>query len=132
VMPWSPLARGFLSGKYRRGESPPADTRFRRGDVWMDEWQRWDNDRNWRIVDAVGQIAQARGKTHAQVALNWLLRQPAVTSPIIGATSLQHLNQNLGSLGWELTSEEIERLDEASFFDVGYPYDFITQLHRDR
>jgi aryl-alcohol dehydrogenase-like predicted oxidoreductase len=55
-----------------------------------------------------------------------------VTSPIIGATSLDHLDQNLGSLGWELTSEEIERLNDASGFQVGYPYDFIAQIHRDR
>jgi len=63
VMPWSPLARGFLSGKYRRGEPPPANTRFRRSTVWLDEWQRWDRERNWRIVEALGEIAQGRGRT---------------------------------------------------------------------
>jgi aryl-alcohol dehydrogenase-like predicted oxidoreductase len=132
VMPWSPLARGFLSGKYHRGEPPPADTRFRRSTGWMDEWRRWDTERNWRVVEAVGQIAQARGRTHAQVALNWLLRQPGVTSPIIGATSLQHLDQNLGAVGWELTPEEVARLNESSSFEIGYPYEFIRQIHKER
>jgi len=132
VMPWSPLARGFLTGKYRPGQPPPAQTRFRRSAVWMDDWRRWDTDRNWRIVEAVGEIAQARGRTHAQVALNWLLRQPDVTAPIIGATSVQHLDQNLGAMGWELTPEEVAHLDEASSFALGYPYDFIRQIHRDR
>lgn len=132
VMPWSPLARGFLSGKYHRSELPPVDTRFRRSTGWMDEWRRWDTERNWRIVEAVGKIAQKRDKTHAQVGLNWLLRQPGVTSPIIGATSLQHLDQNLGAVEWELTREEVAQLDEASSFEIGYPYEFIQRLHRDR
>jgi aryl-alcohol dehydrogenase-like predicted oxidoreductase len=132
VMPWSPLARGFLSGKYHRGEPPPQNTRFRRSSGWMDEWKRWDTERNWRIVEAVGEIAQSRGRTHAQVALNWLLRQPGVTAPIIGATSLQHLEQNLEAIGWELTPEEVARLGEASSFDEGYPYEFIRRLHEDR
>ncbi len=132
VMPWSPLARGFLSGKYHRGEPPPVDTRFRRSTGWMDEWRRWDTERNWRIVEAVSQVAQKRDRTHAQVALNWLLRQPGVTSPIIGATSLQHLDQNLGAVDWELTPEEVAQLDEASSFEIGYPYEFIRVLHQDR
>ena len=132
VMPWSPLARGFLSGKYRRGEPPPANTRFRRSSGWLDEWQRWDKERNWRIVEAVAEVARARGRTHAQVALNWLLHRPGVTGPIIGATSLEHLEENLGAVGWELTPEEVARLEEASSFELGHPYDFIRILHQDR
>jgi aryl-alcohol dehydrogenase-like predicted oxidoreductase len=132
VVPWSPLARGFLSGKYRRGEAPSVNTRFRRSSGWLDAWKRWDKERNWQIVEAVGEVARVRGRTHAQVALNWLLHQPGVTAPIIGATSLQHLEENLGAMGWELTPDELARLEEVSSFEVGYPYEFIRRLHQDR
>jgi len=66
------------------------------------------------------------------LALNWLLRRPGVTAPIIGAASLPHLEENLGAVGWELTPEELAQLEEASSFEVGYPYDFIWRLHQDR
>ncbi len=66
--------------------------------------------------------------THAQVALNWLLCQPGMTAPIIGATSLAQLEENLGAVGWALTAEELARLEEASAFDVGYPYEFIHRI----
>lgn len=132
VMPWSPLARGFLSGKYRRGEKPPADTRLGRRVNWQDAWERWDTERNWRIIEAVGRVAQARGKTHAQVAINWLLRRPDVTVPIIGVTSLAQLEEDLGATGWELSSEEVAQLDRASAFELDYPYEFIARANRDR
>ena len=132
VMAWSPLARGFLSGKYRRDEPPPANTRFRRGATWQDAWKRWDKERNWRIIDAVTEVARERSKTHAQVALNWLLQRAGVTAPIIGATSLEQLEENLGALGWKLTPEEVARLKDASSFELGYPYEFIRILHQDR
>jgi len=132
VMPWSPLARGFLSGKYQRGEPPPANTRFGRPANWQDIWKRWDRERHWRIVEAVGEVAGARGRTHAQVALNWLLRRPGVTGPIVGATSLEQLEENLGAVGWELTAEEMVQLEEASSFELGYPYEFIRIAHQNR
>jgi aryl-alcohol dehydrogenase-like predicted oxidoreductase len=132
VFPWSPLARGFLTGKYHRGEPPPQNTRFHRSTGWLDEWQRWDVDRNWRAVEAVEAIAERRQKTQAQVALSWLLQRPGVTSPIIGATSLEQLQENLGALDWALADQERADLDAASDFDIGYPYDFIRNLHEDR
>jgi aryl-alcohol dehydrogenase-like predicted oxidoreductase len=132
VFPWSPLARGFLTGKYQRGEPPPEDTRFRRSSVWMDEWERWDRERHWRIIETVEGIARRRNKTPAQVALNWVLQRPGVTGPIIGATSLEQLEENLGAVGWELSAEEMGELNDVSFFEVGYPYDFIRNLHEDR
>jgi aryl-alcohol dehydrogenase-like predicted oxidoreductase len=132
VMPWSPLARGFLSGKYRRGELPQAETRLGRTFSWLDIWQRWDVDRNWQIVAAVDEIAQERARTDAQVALNWLLYQPGVTAPIIGVTSMAQLEESLAVPGWQLTPEERARLDEASAFDVGYPYEFIRNIHKER
>jgi len=132
VFPWSPLARGFLSGKYRRGEPPPANTRFRRSGGWLDRWQRWDKAHNWSIIEAVKKIAEGRGKTCAQVALNWLSQRPGVTGLIIGATSLEQLGENLSAVGWELTPDEVSRLDEVSSFELGYPYDFIQNVHQDR
>ena len=98
----------------------------------MDLWERWDVDRVWQAVEAVGQVAKARGVTHAQVALNWLLCQPGMTAPIIGATSLQQLEENLGAVGWALTAEELARLDEASAFDLGYPAEFIRRVNEER
>jgi aryl-alcohol dehydrogenase-like predicted oxidoreductase len=132
VVPWSPLARGFLTGKYRRGEPPPADTRLGRTLSWLDIWQRWDAERNWQIVDTVGKIAQARDTTRAQVALNWLLHRPGVTAPIIGVTSMAQLEDSLATLEWGLSPEEIIQLDESSAFDIGYPYEFIQNIHKER
>ena len=132
VVPWSPLARGLLSGKYRRGQLPPENSRFRRSITWQDAWQRWDRERNWRTIEAVGAIAEARRKTYAQVALNWLLHRPGITGPVIGATSLEQLEDNLETVGWELTPEEMAQLDEASVFELGYPYEFIQVIGRDR
>jgi len=132
VVPWSPLARGFLSGKYRRGEPPPPNARLGRSPTWQDAWQRWDKERNWQIVEAVGEIARARARTHAQVALNWLLWRAGVTAPIIGATSVEQLQESLGALGWKLTPEEAARLEDVSSFELGYPYDFIHTAHQDR
>jgi aryl-alcohol dehydrogenase (NADP+) len=132
VVPWSPLARGLLTGKYQPDESPPAESRIGRRHSWLDYWDRWDHARTWRIVEAVGEIAEARGVARAQVALNWLLCQPGITAPIVGATSVEQLEENLGAVGWALTAEELDRLDEASAFDVGYPYEFLQRINEDR
>lgn len=132
VVPWSPLARGVLTAKYQRGGQVAAESRLGRRISWMDLWERWDVDRVWQAVEAVGQVAKARGVTHAQVALNWLLCQPGMTAPIIGATSLQQLEENLGAVGWALTAEELARLDEASAFDLGYPAEFIRRVNEER
>jgi aryl-alcohol dehydrogenase-like predicted oxidoreductase len=125
LVPWGPLGGGFLSGKYRRGEKPDTGRIATTPDRAEEAWQRRATERNWRIVDAVGQIAEARGKTHAQVALAWLLAQPSVTAPIVGARTPEQLAGNLGAVGWELTAEELDRLDEASAIREGYPYRMI-------
>ncbi|HZF57854.1 MAG TPA: aldo/keto reductase, partial [Rubrobacter sp.] len=83
VIPWSPLGGGFLSGKYRHGEEPPEGSRISEAVESMEEyWDRRATERNWRVLDVVGEIAEATGRSYAQIALNWLLRQPAVTAPI--------------------------------------------------
>src|ERR687884_1432068 len=86
VIPWSPLGGGFLSGKYRRGEEPPQDSRIAEAVESMEEyWDRRATERNWRVLDVVGRISEETGKSYAQISLNWLLRQEGVTAPIIGA-----------------------------------------------
>lgn len=131
VVAWSPLGGGFLSGKYRRGEKPPEGTRIARAEEsWEEAWSRRATEKNFKILDAVGKIVSSRGKSYAQVALAWVRSQPGVTSPIIGVRTVDQLKDNLGSVGWELTSEELEALDKVSKLEEGYPYRFIKELGR--
>jgi aryl-alcohol dehydrogenase-like predicted oxidoreductase len=132
VLCWSPLAGGWLSGKYRRDAPPPPDSRVGRGDRWDDQPEQRATERTWRIVDELDAIAADRNRTAAQVALNWLLQQPGVTAPIFGARTLEQLEQNLGAVGWALTGEELARLDAASALALPSPYDFIHRYTRRR
>jgi aryl-alcohol dehydrogenase-like predicted oxidoreductase len=135
VLPWSPLAGGVLSGKYKGGvRSPPAGSRIADAEDLEFYASRFDNARTERIVRAVEAVAQETGKPMAQVALNWLLGRPAVTAPIIGARNLAQLSENLGSTGWSLSQDQIAALDLASELDVTYPYDKRAeeQQRRDR
>ena len=124
VLPWSPLAGGYLSGKYRDGvRSPPAGTRI--GDAKDVEFyaKRFENERAARIVRAVQEVATELGKTPSQVALNWLLSRPGVTSPILGARTVDQLTENIGATGWSLAEGSVTALSRASDLDVTYPYD---------
>ena len=132
VLCWSPLAGGWLTGKYRRDAPPPSDSRVGRGDRWDDQAEQRATERTWRVLDALRAIAEARERTPAQVALNWLLRKPGVTAPIIGARTVEQLAQNLGAVGWVLSDAEVVRLDEASAIALPSPYDFITRYTRRR
>ncbi len=95
-------------------------------------WGRRATDRNWRTVNCVGEIAEASGKSYAQIALNWLLRQPAVTAPIIGARTMEQLDDNLGAAGWQLDPEQVQQLNEASALEDIYPYNFIENAQAAR
>jgi len=131
VVVWGPLGGGFLSGKYRRGEKPPEESRIARAEeTWEEAWSRRATEKNFRVLDVVGKIASSRDKSYAQVALAWVRSQPGITSPIIGARTPEQLKDNLGSVGWELTSEELEALDKVSKLEEGYPYRFIRQMGR--
>lgn len=106
VVPWSPLAGGFLTGKYERGVEPEADR------AATDEFTRKRfTDENWAVLDVVRDLAAQKDATPAQVSLSWLLHKPVVDSPIIGPRSLEHLEENVAALDVELTHEEIERLE---------------------
>jgi aryl-alcohol dehydrogenase-like predicted oxidoreductase len=124
VLPWSPLASGFLSGKYKDGvRSPPAGSRIAEAKDPEFYARRFDTERANRIVRAVESVAKEAGKTMSQIALNWLLFRPGVTAPIIGARNVDQLAENLGSTGWSLSSDQIAALDSASELEVTYPYD---------
>ena len=129
---WSPLAGGWLTGKYRRGQPPPPDSRVGRADRWDDLPGQRESERTWRIIDALIEISEARGKTPAQVALNWLLQQPGVTAPILGARTLAQLEDNLGGVGWALSADEMAKLNAASEIPLPSPYDFIARYTRKR
>jgi len=132
VITWSPLGGGFLSGKYRREKTLPSDSRIARvqkkegyREKSEDAQERRATERNFCILDAVGKIAKARGKSYAQVSLAWILSKPGITAPMIGARTIEQLEDNLASLDWDLTEEEINVLDKASQIEEGYPYRFI-------
>lgn len=131
VIPWSPLGGGFLSGKYRRDARPPEDSRIAGAEEWQEEyWDRRATERNWNTLDVVGSISEATGKSYAQISLNWLLRQPAVTAPILGVRTPEQLEDNLGATGWELDDDQVENLSEASAPEDTYPYRFIRNAQR--
>jgi aryl-alcohol dehydrogenase-like predicted oxidoreductase len=123
---WSPLRGGWLSGKYRRGmQEPPENTRVKAAaptNRWGESWKIYANEHTWCVLDALFAVAEETGKTPSQVALNWVLQRPGVTSPIIGARNLDQLEENLGSVGWSLSKEQLERLDQASDKQRPYPY----------
>lgn len=131
VIAWGPLGGGFLSGKYRKGEKLPPDARIAHATEELEEsWRRRATDRNFRIIDTVAEIAKARGKSCVQVALAWVRAQEGITAPIIGARSIQQLEDNLGAIGWDLSQEELEKLNKVSCIDAGYPYRFIQCYRR--
>lgn len=131
VIPWSPLGGGFLSGKYRREEEPPEGSRISEAVASMEEhWDRRATERNWAALDVVGRISEETGKSYAQISLNWLLRQDGVTAPIIGARTLEQLEDNLGASGWTLDEEQVEELSDASALEDVYPYRFIRNAQR--
>lgn len=132
VIAWSPLAGGWLTGKYQRGVAADPASRVGRADRWDDLPQQRESERTWRILDALHAVAAETGKSISQVALNWVLRQPGVTAPIFGARTPEQLSDNLGSVGWALTPDALARLDEASALPLPSPYSFIERYTRRR
>jgi len=125
ILPWSPLGGGFLTGKYEKGKGAPSGTRFEK---WAERYERFDNDRNWRILEAAKAVAAETGASIAQVSLAWLLHQPQVTSVIFGARSVDQLDDNVKAAEVKLTEGQVKALDDASEFDLGYPYTFLSQV----
>ena len=107
LIPWSPLARGFLAGNRNRQDK--GDTTRAKSDAFAHQMYYQDSD--FAVVDQVSTIAKARGVSNAQIALAWLLQQPGVSSPIIGASKMQHMDDALAALGIELTDDELKALE---------------------
>jgi aryl-alcohol dehydrogenase-like predicted oxidoreductase len=129
ICPWSPLAGGFLTGKYTR------DGVAGRGDGRLDKVKGSSNpvfekftERNWRILDTLLDVAKQAQKTPAQVALNWVATQPGVTSTIIGATRLTQLQDNLRALEFEIPLQLRQRLDDISKLEPAHPYIFFDPV----
>ncbi len=116
---WSPLASGRLAGKYRRNQPLPQDNRVQQGGG---HGPALNEKRLYTIMDMLDIIAAETEKTVAQVSLNWLLQRPTVANIVIGARNEEQLTQNLLATGWNLTTDQVKRLDKASDTDPIYPY----------
>ncbi|MFC8871729.1 aldo/keto reductase [Streptomyces sp. NPDC057148] len=116
---WSPLGWGRLTGRIRRGTPLPAGSRLH---ATADYGPPVPDELLFRVVDALDAVAEETGRTVPQIAINWLLRRPTVSSVIIGARNEEQLRQNLGAVGWSLTEEQVARLDAASARTAPYPY----------
>jgi len=128
VIPWAPIGGGFLTGKYKQGETPTAG-RLAHG-VGESSWEYRAHDKNFEILRAVQEVAYETDKTPVQVALNWLLNKEEITSPIFGASSLEQFEENMGSVGWSLSEEQWNKLDEVSKLPSEYPTRFLEKFKR--
>ncbi len=129
VLVWSPLAAGLLSGKHRRNQAAPADSRQFAG--WTEPPIR-DAEKLWAIVDVLVGIGEARGVSAAQIALAWLLERPGVSSLVVGGRNAAQFEDNLAAVDLALTLEETRRLDEVSAIPMIYPYWHQHNFARDR
>lgn len=116
---WSPLGWGRLTGKIRRGQPLPKVSRLHKT---SEQGPQMPDEYLYKVVDVLEEIGRETGKTVPQVALNWLLQRPTVANVIIGARNEEQLRQNLGAVGWNLTPEQVARLDAASDVIPAYPY----------
>jgi aryl-alcohol dehydrogenase-like predicted oxidoreductase len=118
---WSPLGWARLTGKFRRGQPPPQASRLQ-SKLNADVGPQVSDEYLYTVVDALDEIAKETGKSVPQIALNWLLQRPTVSTIIIGARNEEQLRANLGAIGWQLTPPQIDRLDAASATPLIYPY----------
>ncbi|MGA2077450.1 MAG: aldo/keto reductase [Terriglobia bacterium] len=129
VIPWSPLAGGFLSGKYRPGGARPSGSRLAESDpASRGSIERFLTERNFRILGVVEAVARELGKSASQVALAWLLAAREVTAVIFGARTISQLEENLSAIGWDFPRELWLRLDQASALPMEYPQDVQNAL----
>ena len=130
ILPWSPLRGGWLAGKYHRGlDKPVAGTRIEtvheRGG--SETWAKYANEHSWTVIEALQGVANATGKSVAQVALNWLLGRPGVIAPIVGVRSIAQLEDNMAAVGWTLDPAHVAQLNAASGKPLPYPYDHLVR-----
>lgn len=125
IVPWGPLAGGWLSGKYTRGDRPAAGRVATQPDADEESWVSRDTDRTWGVIEAVRRVAAEAGVTMSQVALAWLRSRPAVDSVILGVRTMGQLEDNLAAAELELGRDALALLDAASATDTPYPYRFL-------
>jgi aryl-alcohol dehydrogenase-like predicted oxidoreductase len=109
LLPYFPLASGLLTGKYSRTAPPPPDTRF---SAWQRLGERYATDANWDAVEHYRSFSAARGKSMLELAFNWLLSKPVVSSVIAGATKPEQVEQNVAAAGWKLTADDLAEIDK--------------------
>lgn len=122
IMPWSPLAGGFLSGKFTRHNEVAGDSRR---DAY--DFPPIDKEKAYDLIDLMAEIGKNHQVSVASVALNWVIRQPGMTSTIIGAKNLQQLNDNIASVKFHLTNVELQQLNDASALTPEYPGWMVTR-----
>lgn len=124
ITPWSPLAGGFLAGKYSSTDAgATGEGRLSGSNPFQGKFTKF-TDRNWRVLDALRTVAAQVSSPLAQVALAWVSAQPGITAPILGASKLEQLHDNLDSLDIRLTPDQLLSLDESSALDLAFPYGF--------
>jgi aryl-alcohol dehydrogenase-like predicted oxidoreductase len=124
ILVWSPLAGGFLSGKYSRADPAPTGTRFAEAGAFVP----FEKELGYRVVEVLKEVADQRGVSPARIALSWLLARPAVSSVIIAARKAEQLEDNIGAVDLQLSDEEVRLLDAASDPGVPYPKWMVLQL----
>ena len=129
ILTWSPLGGGFLTGKYRRGKKRPENARRTNRE---NQFLQFDEEKGFDIVGELEKIAGNHNATITQAALNYLLRKPGVSSVIIGANTLEQLKDDIKASDWEMTSEEVSRLDALSEPPAVYPYWMLKRVIQDR
>jgi aryl-alcohol dehydrogenase-like predicted oxidoreductase len=112
IIPWSPTAGGFLTGRYVRGAAAPSDSRFER--FWKGEEQRHDTEAAFAVLEVVTQLGKEKNATPYQISLAWVMQQPAVTSPIIGPRTVQHLEDSFGAVEIRFSEQDLKRIDTAA------------------
>ena len=127
ILPWGPLAGGFLTGKIAHHGKPPEGSRLAK---WMWQMEQLDQERCWKVLGVLRDAADAIGATPSQVALAWCMRKPEVTSVIFGARTVEQYEDNAGALEVELPDELFTRLEQASAFPLPYPYDFLETVNK--
>ncbi|WP_320121794.1 aldo/keto reductase [uncultured Sphaerochaeta sp.] len=131
MLAWSPLAGGWLSGKYRRGKDIPKNSRAGRKDRWDDQAEQRGSDQAYDIIDVLHEIAEEVGHSVSQVSINWVRQNPAGIIPLIGARTVSQLKENLDSLSWSLSDDQMKRLNEVSSIGKPSPYSFIERYTRE-
>ncbi len=129
IVPWAPLASGFLTGKFKPGQRDAAGSRAEAGWAWHGRFFAPNADETLRTLL---QVAADLDKTPAQVALRWVLAQPAISSVIAGVRTSEQLRDNLGASGWRLEGEPLEQLNKVSYLPPRYPESFEHNMHARR